>query len=391
MDDHPREARSPSIPPEGAPVEPDGSGSPAEPAGPTRIARLRQRATDLGELAVTTVEDRRHKQPLVDLAVTYYDRDREAIASVLGAAIALRLYLFVIPAIAMVIGFAIAVVGKDNVDSLLTSNGVTGSLAQDISSAASSSRAAGLALAVVGLWLTLWAGRNLAKVLASSAGRAWRMEAKDSKATMIAIGAITGTVLVIFAATLLLNRLRDKHGLAADTTSWVITVAIFAAAWFVVSWALPRSTTDPGALLPGAAFMAVTMTGLQWFMQFYLPDKISRASELAGDLGMSIAALGYLFLLGRLMAVSFVLDAVLFERIGSISRVVFAVPFVRAVPRRYPVVAEFFDLHPEPPPDPPAEPPLATAVAEEPHGPLRKRLWRRGQRQRDGGSPQTSS
>lgn len=363
-------------------MDESGAGEPGtnepEDAEPTRTVRLRRRATELSELAVTTLETRRRKQPVVDLAVTYYDRDREAIASVLGAAIALRLYLFLIPVIAMIVGFAIAVVGKDNVDSLLDNAGITGSLAQDISSAASGSRGAGLALAVVGLWLTLWAGRSLTKVLAASSGRAWRMEAKASKATITAIGAITGTVLVMFASTLVLNRLRDRHGLAADTTSWLITAALFAAAWFVVSWALPRATTDPGALLPGAAFMAVTLTGLQWFMQFYLPEKISRASALAGQLGTSMAALGYLFLMGRLIAMTFVIDAVLFERIGSISRLVFAVPVVRAIPRRYPVVAEFFDLNPDLPSGPPVVPPMVSVPTDEPDGPIRRRLWRRG-------------
>ncbi|WP_426571841.1 YhjD/YihY/BrkB family envelope integrity protein [Aquihabitans sp. McL0605] len=334
---------------------------PPEEARPTRTARLRQQATELGERAATELEQRRRKQPLVELAVTYYDRDKEAIASVLGAAIALRLYLFIIPVVAMIVGLAIALLGKDSVDRALTSNGISGTLAHDISSAASGSRGAGLALFIVALWLTLWAGRSLTKVLAASAGRAWRMDAKETKATMIATGAITGTVTLMFGATLVLNRLRDKHGFAADTTSWAVTGVLFAGAWFLVTWALPRKTTDPGALLPGAAFMGVTLTALQWFMQFYLPDKITRANEFAGQLGMSMAALGYLFLMGRLIAVSFVIDAVVFERLGSLSRLVFAVPVIRAIPRRYPAVARFFDLNPSAEADP-GSPPASPAA-----------------------------
>jgi uncharacterized BrkB/YihY/UPF0761 family membrane protein len=314
------------------------------------VARLRQKATAYAEQANAEVEQRRtHWWPL-DVAITYYERDREALASALGAAVALRLYLFLIPVLATVVGVAIMVLGKDQVDSMLTSASVTATMAKDISAAADSSWTAGLALALVGLWLVLWAGRSLTRVLAACAGRAWRMEAKDSKASLSAMGALTAMMLIMFGCALLLNRLRGRHGIAADTTSWVFTVALFSAAWFVVTWFLPRRTPDPGALLPGAAFVGLTLTVVQWFMQFYLPSKLARTSEYAGQLGITVAALGYLFILGRLMASSFIVDAVIFERVGSLSRFVFALPVIRAIPRRYPIVGRFFDLHPDAPP-----------------------------------------
>ena len=76
-----------------------------------------------------------------------------------------------------------------------------------------------------------------------------------------------------------------------------------------------------------------------------------------GSIGLTVASLGYLFIVGRLMAVTLVLNAVLFERLGSLSELVFALPFVRRIPARFPKVRAFFDLgpHDAPPPGPPPD------------------------------------
>jgi hypothetical protein len=311
---------------------------------PSRLERLRRWGTDAAEAGGTWLEHRRKHWAPLDLAITYYERDREALASVLGSAVALRLYLFFIPALVMMVGLAILVVGQEQLESMLTSASISGSMAKDISSAASSSDATGWAFLLVGLWLTLWAGWSLSRVLAACAGRAWRLDPKTSKATMPAVAALTAMLLVLFGCTALLNQLRARHGLAADTTSWVLTAILITGGWFAVSWFLPRRTPDPGALLPGAVVLGATLTALQWFMQFYLPHELAQASKLAGQLATSMVALGYLFLVGRLMAVSFIVDAVVFERVGSLSRFLFSLPLVRAIPRRYPIVARFFDL-----------------------------------------------
>ena len=44
------------------------------------------------------------------------------------------------------------------------------------------------------------------------------------------------------------------------------------------------------------------------------------------------------------MTASFVVTAVTYERFGSLSEAIFALPFVRRLPRRYPWLAEFFSL-----------------------------------------------
>ena len=77
-----------------------------------------------------------------------------------------------------------------------------------------------------------------------------------------------------------------------------------------------------------------------------------------GSLGLSIAILGCMFLAGRLLASSLVLDAVVFERFGSISGIVFALPGLRRLPARFPRLERFFALDPAAPADVQAPPPV---------------------------------
>ena len=50
------------------------------------------------------------------------------------------------------------------------------------------------------------------------------------------------------------------------------------------------------------------------------------------------------FILGRAMVLAMVLDAVIHERFGSISRVALSLPVMRILPRKSAWIRRFFDL-----------------------------------------------
>ena len=117
--------------------------------------------------------------------------------------------------------------------------------------------------------------------------------------------------------------------------------------------------TPAGALLPGAILTGLTLTGVQRAMQYYLPGRIERASDLTGSMGVTVAALGYLFLVGRIMAASLILSAVVWERLGTITGVVFGLPVLRRLSARSPRLTHFFDLTLPPGRTRPSDPPVA--------------------------------
>jgi uncharacterized BrkB/YihY/UPF0761 family membrane protein len=147
---------------------------------------------------------------------------------------------------------------------------------------------------------------------------------------------------------IIVNRLREDFGVGVAGPSLIPAFVVYLAAWLGLSIFLPRGTNDPGALLPGSVIVAFSITAMQGLSELYLPDKLSRASELYGAIGTTVVTLGWFFFLGRSIALSTEINAVMFERLGSVSSRVFSLPLFRALPRRSARVRAFFDLEPEP-------------------------------------------
>ena len=218
---------------------------------------------------------------------------------------------------------------------------------------------------VTGLFLASWAGRSLAKTLAACSGAAWRMPASAVKVPTTAALALTGIVFVEVIASTIVAAIRDLGGAPAWALSWGTLVAIVGVTWFLVLLTLPRGVTDPGALLPGALLVGVVQGSIQGVLHAYSEGRVERTVDTYGDLAVTLAVLGNLFILGRLMTASFTFVAVTYERFGSLSELLFGLPVVRRLPRRYPRIATFFSLEEggAPTNDAPTDP---EAVAEPP-------------------------
>lgn len=306
--------------------------------------RMRRRGEALKARGEEWFEATRERGGVVDFGADLYDRDKDAHASVLGSAIALRLFLFVVPANVALMGLVGVLRLGSFVDDDAGASATTGAISKAL---VGLPWTRSLWFLLSGLVLTLMAGRSLAKVLGACAGGSWGMSARESKVKSIAVVALTSVLLADVASTIVFNRLREAGGLPVATLSWVAVMATTMVAWFVMMMSLPRKVSDPGALLPGAALMAVGYTVLQWFMQFYLPNRIARTQDTFGELAVTVATLGNFFFIGRLMASSFVVTAVVYERWGSLSQLVFALPGLRRVAGRSPKLRAFFSLDPE--------------------------------------------
>jgi len=243
-----------------------------------------------------------------------------------------------------VVSVVLLVAGQDGIRSITEQSGVTGSLASQIDQSTNATRNTTIGLTLAALWLAVWAGRSLTKVLAACAAGAWGMGGREGKATLKMAASVTTLILGILVAAGVLNRIKEEQGFAVVTTSWIVTAVVYSAGWFMVSLSLPRRTRDPGAALPGAVVLGFALAALQWVMQFYLPTRLEHSTAMSGTLGVSVAALGYMFLIGRLMVSSLILDAVIYDRVGSVSNLVFSLPVLQRIPRRFPKVARFFDL-----------------------------------------------
>jgi uncharacterized BrkB/YihY/UPF0761 family membrane protein len=311
------------------------------------VVDLKARWADLRERKPlqTWWADQRRERPLAEFANELAERDQEAQASVLGSAVALRIFLFLVPSAVVIVSLINLIDFQSLLDGDQLNRGYT---TQDIFAALDDESGwSALWLLLSGLVLAAWAGRSLAKVLAACSAAAWRLPVKQSKVTVVSALMLSGIVFLEVVANTIVSAIRDLGGAPAWALSWSTGMVIAGVAWFLVLLTLPRAVNDPGALLPGALLFGVVQGTVQGILHAYTEGRVERTMDTYGDLAVTLALLGNLFIVGRLMTASFVVVAVTYERFGSLSEAIFALPFVRRLPRRYRWLAEFFSLEVE--------------------------------------------
>jgi uncharacterized BrkB/YihY/UPF0761 family membrane protein len=281
-------------------------------------------------------------KPLVDVGLRIFQRDRTINGTVVGSAIAFRLFLFFVPLLLFVVGIAGFVSNAVDADDVNDEAGLTGSLAAQIDAALSQPTQTRWVAVLVGLLGIVTAGYSLSKVMVASSALAWQVDQRP-KASPRIVGAIVGLITGVGLIALIVNRIRRDLGLGVASVSFLAAFLVYVVAWLLVSTMLPRATKDAGALLPGAALVALTLTAMQAISQLYIPDKLSRASALYGTFGATIVTLGWFFILGRAIILGIVVDAVIHERFGRITNFVFSWPLIRLL-RRSSTVRRVFNL-----------------------------------------------
>jgi uncharacterized BrkB/YihY/UPF0761 family membrane protein len=295
---------------------------------------------------VSTLLAEHKDRPLIDVGLRTYQRDREVAGSVVGAAIAFRLFLFFVPLLLFAVGLAGFVSEWVGADDASRSAGISGALREQIRIAFEQAGSTRWLATLGGLVGMATMGRTLSKVMVASSALAWRLPL-TSKASLRVIGALVGLVAGVTVLSVLANRVREEFGIGITSVSFLAVFALYAVAWTAITSLLPRGTRDPGVLLPGAVLVAATTVGMQAVSQFYLPSRLGRASELYGAVGATIVTLGWFFILGRVIVIALALNAVVHERLGSISHFVFSLPVLRILPQRSAWIRGFFGLDEE--------------------------------------------
>jgi uncharacterized BrkB/YihY/UPF0761 family membrane protein len=266
--------------------------------------------------------------PVIGVAFRLYRRDRECQGSVVGSAIAFRLFLFFAPLLVFTVGVAGFISGFVTGDEVDRVTGVSGGLAVQIRTAFNQPGATRWFAVLLGLLGMITAGRSLSKALWAASASAWGLP-RGTRAPFRAIGVLLGLVCGVGLIMVLENRLREQAGIALASVSFIGVFLVYFGVILLTATRLPRATNDPIASLPGAALLALTVAAMQAISQFYLPPYIGRASELYGAIGTTIVTLGWFFILGRAISISMELDAVLYETFGSVSEYLATLPVVR--------------------------------------------------------------
>ena len=324
---------------------PEPGGSPDEGRVNALIASARERV-EKEQARFSALLAKHEHRPLIDLALRTFRRDREVAGTVVGSAIAFRLFLFFVPLLLFLVGLAGFLAGWVEAEDVNDTAGISGGLAEQIQVAfeqPDTTRWLAVVLGLIGIATT---GRSLSKVMVASSTLAWRLPT-TTRASLKVIGGLVGLIAGIGLLAVLVSRVRAEYGAAVTGLSFLLVFVGYVLGWLAVSMLMPRATSDPAVLLPGAVLVATTLTGLQVVSQVYLPSRMGRASELYGAVGTTIVTLGWFFIVGRVVVVAMCLDAIVHERFGTIARLVFSLPLLRVLARKSAFIRRFFGLEDE--------------------------------------------
>jgi uncharacterized BrkB/YihY/UPF0761 family membrane protein len=280
-------------------------------AAQSKVARARAHI----EAGRARIDSARGSVPAVDAAFVVYERDRHVSGNLLACAVAYRMFLWFLPLsllIAAVLGFLQA--SNDNgpadaADSL----GMSSYMAKTVADAASQASRSRWGLLILALWALYSASAGGARTMRAINCIAWGVVVSRPKHTWAAALAFAGCALGLLSIVGATNWLRhNSPGLGI--TSRLLMFFVFAGAALLVSLLLPHRDVPWYWLLPGALLTAVGVQILHLFTVFYLAGKLDSSSQLYGGLGAAATILLWLYLLGRLIVGSAVLNATLWER-----------------------------------------------------------------------------
>lgn len=290
-------------------VDAPGAPVPARESVRERVAHLRERA----ERTRSGIEARRADSASIDTALDAVERDAQTGGGVLAAALAFRLFMFLVPyAFVMSTGFGLAstAAGQDPGDAA-RSAGITGLLASAVASTSTLSLANRLVALVLGGFALVLTSRSLIRVLWIVHRLIWRVQPTRKPSPwgpLILIGLVTA----LFGIADLTSWI-GSQSLPLRLVAFLMTIVISGGAWFLASWLLPRDECALWALLPGALIVGLGVGVLQILTITYVVHVVTRKSALYGAIGIALALLLWTYFAGRLLTAAIAANATLWK------------------------------------------------------------------------------
>ena len=297
------------------PPDPTTLGRAQPVATPKRMDRLRATAAAArakGDEWLGELETARPRHRTIDVAFVSIERDSIAGGPVLAAAVAFRIFLFLVPYVFVLVyglGLFSSATDSDPHD-VAAKMGIVGLMASTIDVAADQSLLTRISIFVVALYALFSTAKTFLKVLAAVHGLAWQI--RPPRLRKLTKPALLFILLVTLAIGLVqvINWLRDRSfiaGLGAE----ILFIAVPAGVWLLVSMRFFVHAPEAGwrDLLPGALLVGVGVQILHLVTVYWITHLLEAKSEAYGAIGAALAILFWAYLLGRVLAASAVLNA----------------------------------------------------------------------------------
>jgi uncharacterized BrkB/YihY/UPF0761 family membrane protein len=292
------------------PHQPAPSGPPAATDSATRWERLQRRA----QRTRADIEARRADSASIDTAFEAIERDAQTGGGVLAAAVAFRLFMFLVPyAFVMVSGFGLSATAAGQVPKdAAKAAGIGGLLCSAVANTSTISLANRLFALVLGGIALAFTARSLVTVLWIVHRLIWGVT-RTGKPTPWAPLILVGYVTVLFGIADFAAWL-GSQSLGLRLVAVLLTVITSGGAWLLASWWLPREKCEWWELLPGALVVGVGVGLLHLLTITYVAHVVSRKSSLYGAIGIAVALLLWTYFAGRLLTAAIAANASLWRR-----------------------------------------------------------------------------
>jgi uncharacterized BrkB/YihY/UPF0761 family membrane protein len=261
------------------------------------------------------LQARRQRSGMVDAGFLVQELDAQVGGGILAGALAFRIFLFMVPFVYVVftaLGLVSRALGQ-GAGQLARNVGITGTLASTVVKVEDQSTWTYVVLilgAIVTLYITAGA---LLKALYVVHWLVWRVH-RVMPAGLVPKLVVIGLALAASALGVAINDLRKSSGLAGALVAILIITALSFAGWWWVSWKLPHAPAPARALIPGALLMALGADVLQLLTTYWIGHLVARKTNTYGAVGIALAVLLWVYILGRIMVGSAGLNAALWYR-----------------------------------------------------------------------------
>lgn len=280
-----------------------------------RLRDHRERVTGRIEATRARLEGARPGSRWIDTVFRTLERDAATGGGVLSAAVAFRIFMFLIPFVfffVVGVGIASEAAHGDPVE-LTSSAGIAGLATSAIRNAGNLGLGERLTVLFVSGFALLLGARGMVKVLRVASGLIWQVPIKWRRGSARAVGAFIGLIIALMLTMGVVSWLRSES-MVLGLAGIVVSTAVPFALWLFVSSRLPRAECPWWWLIPGAALFAIGVQVLHAITVYWFGYSVRSKTETYGAIGASLALLLWAYLLGRIVTASIALDAAFWYR-----------------------------------------------------------------------------
>ncbi|HEX9994850.1 MAG TPA: YihY/virulence factor BrkB family protein [Acidimicrobiales bacterium] len=256
----------------------------------------------------------RRRWPWLDFVLTVNDRFGEVNGGFVAAAVTLSVFLSIFPLILVGIAvFGYVVDTQRFTSEIIDTLGLTGSAARTMRDIVETAQQSRRGASIVGFLGLVWSALGVANAIEYAFNAAWQVKGRGIKDKGVAVLWMVSAGLIFLGSIALGAALNVLPGWATPF-SVLVGVAVNTALF----WWSAKLLTNVGVgwrpLLPGAIAAGVAFEVLKAVGTLLIPRAVSSSSALYGSIGTIFALITWLFLLGRILVYSSVLNVVLHER-----------------------------------------------------------------------------